>query len=266
MDDRSLGTDYLSVNRRWVVVVFGVLLVIVIAAVAVFQFSSGLPTPSSTTTSETGLIYIETVEGNGEVVAVGDMVSVHYTGYLEDGSVFDSSLARNAPLIFMVGQQAVIPGWDEGVQGMRPGGKRELTVPPDLAYGEAGAGDVIPPNATLTFEIELIDILSVDFVDQAIGSGVAVGAGDIVSLAYTVSIAGGEQLDSTADHGQLLTFPIGGTRMIPGLELGVIGMMVGGARTITIPPDLAFGEAGAGDLVPPNATLIFDVELVNIGS
>ena len=96
--------------------------------------------------------------GEGETAASGQFVSVHYTGWLTDGSKFDSSKDRDEPFEFSLGQRMVIAGWDEGVQGMRVGGVRKLTIPPQLGYGARGAGGVIPPNATLVFEVELLDI------------------------------------------------------------------------------------------------------------
>ncbi len=109
--------------------------------------------------TDSGLKYEDLAEGEGPEAKAGQQVKVHYTGWLTDGSKFDSSLDRNAPFSFPLGGGRVIRGWDEGVQGMRVGGKRRLTIPPQLGYGAAGAGGVIPPNATLVFEVELLEIL-----------------------------------------------------------------------------------------------------------
>ena len=110
------------------------------------------------TTTSSGLMIEEIVEGTGEIAAAGQTVSVHYTGWLTDGSKFDSSKDRNDPFDFPLGGRQVIAGWDEGVQGMKVGGTRKLTIPPNLGYGARGAGGVIPPNATLVFEVELLEI------------------------------------------------------------------------------------------------------------
>lgn len=113
----------------------------------------------SEVTTESGLTYEDLVQGDGAEATAGKRVSVHYTGWLTDGSKFDSSVDRNSPFQFSLGAGMVIRGWDEGVQGMKIGGKRKLTIPPQLGYGERGAGGVIPPNATLVFDVELLEIL-----------------------------------------------------------------------------------------------------------
>jgi FKBP-type peptidyl-prolyl cis-trans isomerase len=113
-------------------------------------------------TTSSGLSYDDTTVGEGDEAKTGDDVSVHYTGWLlyggERGRKFDSSKDRREPFAFALGAGQVIKGWDEGVQGMRVGGTRLLTIPPGLAYGARGAGGVIPPNATLIFEVELLAI------------------------------------------------------------------------------------------------------------
>jgi FKBP-type peptidyl-prolyl cis-trans isomerase FkpA len=112
----------------------------------------------STQTTASGLIIEELAEGAGDAASAGKTVVVHYTGWLTDGTKFDSSKDRNEPFDFPLGAGHVIKGWDEGVAGMKIGGKRKLTIPPQLGYGSRGAGGVIPPNATLVFEVELLGI------------------------------------------------------------------------------------------------------------
>jgi FKBP-type peptidyl-prolyl cis-trans isomerase len=105
-----------------------------------------------------GLVYLDLVVGTGAVAEKGMGATVHYTGWLTDGTKFDSSVDRDQPFGFPIGQGRVIKGWDEGVQGMRVGGKRKLTIPPDMAYGEKGYPPVIPPNSTLVFDVELLGL------------------------------------------------------------------------------------------------------------
>ena len=110
------------------------------------------------TTTPSGLVIDEITVGQGAVAAAGQKVTVHYTGWLTNGTKFDSSKDRNNPFDFPLGAGRVIKGWDEGVAGMQVGGKRKLTIPPALGYGARGAGGVIPPDATLVFEVELLGV------------------------------------------------------------------------------------------------------------
>src|SRR5690242_14802563 len=109
-------------------------------------------------TTSSGLKYVDQVVGTGDAAVAGKTASVHYTGWLESGKKFDSSVDRGQPFSFPLGAGRVIKGWDEGVQGMRVGGKRKLIIPSNLGYGPRGAGGVIPPNATLIFEVELLSV------------------------------------------------------------------------------------------------------------
>ena len=119
---------------------------------------SGAESGAEVVTTESGLQIKDLVVGTGEQARDGAIVSVHYTGWLVDGTKFDSSVDKGTPFEFPLGQGRVIKGWDEGVATMRVGGKRELTIPPDLAYGDRSAGAIIKPGSTLFFEIELLEV------------------------------------------------------------------------------------------------------------
>ena len=135
------------------------LIVVAVAIAGGLAFSkyirTGATNSGNEVTTSTGLKYIDETVGTGESPAPGKTVSVHYTGTLQDGTVFDSSRKRGQPYDFAIGTGMVIKGWDEGVMTMKVGGKRKLIVPPDLAYGSRGRGS-IPPNSTLNFDVELL--------------------------------------------------------------------------------------------------------------
>ena len=122
---------------------------------ALFVVSGGLGVSEESAAAEVGIVDVR--HGEGRAASRGDTVEVHYTGWLTDGSKFDSSLDKGAPFRFQLGRRQVIQGWDEGVAGMREGGVRKLTVPPELGYGRGGAGP-IPPDATLVFEVRLLKV------------------------------------------------------------------------------------------------------------
>jgi peptidylprolyl isomerase len=148
-------------NTRIIIIV---VLVLVVALAAFFAFQKSKTKTTTSTgdgnmiTTQSGLQYQDVVVGTGAEAVAGKSVTVHYTGTLQDGTKFDSSVDRNQPFTFTLGAGEVIPGWDEGVAGMKVGGKRKLVIPPELAYGAQGRPPVIPPNATLNFDVELLEV------------------------------------------------------------------------------------------------------------
>jgi FKBP-type peptidyl-prolyl cis-trans isomerase len=242
--------------------------------------------PVSTNTLAGGLLVEDFVIGTGEEAKKGSEVSVHYVGTLADGTMFDTSHKRNRPFAFTIGEGRVIKGWDEGVPGMKVGGKRRLTVPAELAYGERKKGK-IPPNSQLTFTIELVEsvpplpdpkdasafageplrrvelergLVVEDYVD---GEGRVAAAGDKVSMHYTGTLDDGTVFDSSIPRKKALSFVLGTNMVIDGWDIGIAGMKVGGLRKLIIPAELAYGERGKGK-IPANSRLTFTVELMAV--
>ena len=233
----------------------------------------------------TELLIEDLVVGSGSPVGVGDFLIMDYVGVsYSTGLQFDASWDRGSPFPFELGAGRVIQGWDQGIVGMSVGGRRSLTIPPELAYGENGSGSgSIGPNETLVFVVDLIasvpanlekpteeltseSTTELETNDISEGSGAIVQPGSVVYIHYVgVSASTGEQFDSSWDRGrsEFIGYISGAGNVIEGLDQGLLGMQVGGRRTVVIPPDLAYGENGAGDgLIAPNETLIFTVDLL----
>lgn len=205
-------------------------------------------------------------EGKGPAVQIGDILTVDYTGKLLDGKVFDSSVGRETKFQFIVGAGQVIKGWDQGLIGMKAGGKRELTIPSDLAYGDNGAGEDIPPKATLKFDIDLlkVDRITTKILTPGKGDKVAKG-GDSCELHYKVTDTAGKQIDSSYDRKQTFQVILGRTRLITGFTAGVLGMKQGEKRQFTVPSEFAYGDKARSG-IPANTNLIFEVELVKLAT
>ncbi len=255
----------------------------VIGAVAIVIVASDDSGSGGEVTTASGLKYTDTIVGTGAKPESGQIVTVHYTGKLDDGSVFDSSVERGQPFSFTLGVGGVIPGWDEGLASMKVGGKRTLIIPPELAYGEEGAPPVIPANATLTFDVELLGVKEgapatppavegdevetdsgLKYIEIEEGTGPAPQTGQTVLVHYTGWLeADGSKFDSSLDQGRPFSFTLGAGNVIRGWDEGLATMKVGGKRRLIIPPILGYGSQGSAPVIPANATLIFDVELLD---
>ncbi len=219
-----------------------------------------------------GLSYVDSVRGDGAVVQADDYVVVHYAGYIYEngkkGDKFDSSYDRGAPINFQLGRSFVITGWERGLPGMHVGGKRSLIIGPELAYGARGHPPVIPPDATLFFDVEMVElpIVQVDVLTE--GTGAVAETGDQISVHYTGWVwengEKGGQFDSSITRGVPYKFTLGAGMVIPGWDAGLEGLKVGTKAQLIIPPIMAYGEKGSPPKIPANATLCFDVDLVEI--
>jgi peptidylprolyl isomerase len=220
-----------------------------------------------------GLTVTDVHPGTGAKAAKGDVLAVIYKGTLKDGKVFDENM-ETKPYAFTLGATPaeVIQGWEKGLLGMKVGGERKLVIPPALAFGSRGNGDLVPPNATLFFDVKLLRIDSpgvkpaITVVDIAKGTGKPAKNGDSVGVYYTGTFLNGYKFDSSYDHKDaqgkpsIFNVTLGQHAVVPGFEQGLIGLKVGGKRKVTIPYQLGYGANGSGDTIPAKSTLIFVLE------
>jgi FKBP-type peptidyl-prolyl cis-trans isomerase len=238
-------------------------------------------------TLPTKLVVTDITPGSGAAAVAGDTLIVHYVGVRSaDGTEFDNSFDRGSPLSVTLGAGQVIKGWDQGLVGMKKGGRRQLDIPADLAYGDQPQGDVIKAGDALTFVVDAVAIIpKVDpadapnisvpptpnqetqtFTDLVIGDGAAIQPGQTVAVQLVAfSAADGKQIDSSWDTGTPLTFVPGAGQLPPGLEKAVEGMRVGGRRQVDIPFAQAFGAGGNSGLgLPASTDLIMILDLVAV--
>ncbi|MEY2582112.1 MAG: hypothetical protein QOE09_1961 [Ilumatobacteraceae bacterium] len=241
--------------------------------------------PSATPTA---LVVTDLTEGTGTAAALGDTVIVQYVGVRSaDGKEFDNSYDRGTPLSVTLGVGQVIKGWDQGLVGIKPGGRRQLDIPTDLAYGDAPpATDVIQKGDALSFVIDAVTVIqkpdpaskpditvpatpnqaTQTSTDLIVGTGASIQPGQTVAVQLLAfSAADGKLLDSSWDKGTPLSFIPGSGQLPPGLEKAVDGMKVGGRRQVDIPFAEAFGAAGNTSLgLPASTDLIMVLDLVAV--
>lgn len=233
-----------------------------------------------------GLKYIIVQENKkGDKAEEGTIAELHYSGYLADGKMFDSSIDRGQPLSIKVGKKQLMPGWDEGIALMRSGEKAKLIIPSALALGAAGYPPLIPANADLILDVEILsvkkivapalfDIKGLEAKTTASGlkyyvvkkgtSTVKAEAGKTVKVHYSGYLADGTMFDSSVERGEPIEFPLGQGRVIPGWDEGIALMNIGDKLRLVIPYNLAYGEQGRPPMIPEKAELTFDVELVDV--
>ncbi|RFP12741.1 MULTISPECIES: FKBP-type peptidyl-prolyl cis-trans isomerase [unclassified Duganella] len=243
----------------------------------------------------------DTVVGTGAAPKAGDIVVINFTGYLYDstkadfkGAKVESSVDTGKPATpFTVGLGAVVAGWDQSILGVDPvpamkiGGKRTAILPANLVYGATtrvatGIYPAIPANSPMVYDFELVDVIPgtvivpvppptvLTIVNDAVGTGAVAASGKTVTVRYTGWLYDGTradykgpQFDSNVTATDPAKFVLGSGDSIAGFSNGIIGMAVGGTRTVTIPPDQGYGAAGKGS-IPPNATLIFQIQLITV--
>jgi peptidylprolyl isomerase len=222
-------------------------------------------------------------KGEGIKPATGDKITVHYSGKLTDGTKFDSSYDRNQPFSFTLGTGQVIKGWDDAFAMLQVGDKAEIIIPSALGYGSQANGS-IPANSVLIFDVELISVKQkitatpyavadldtnetksgLKYIMVKKGAGKQAAPGDNVSVHYTGYLMDGTMFDSSVERGEPISFRLGGGQVIQGWEQGIALLNVGGKARLIIPYALGYGEQGYPPVIPAKATLVFDVELVDV--
>ena len=235
---------------------------------------------SSNPLAPVGGIYLrvdDLVTGTGPLVEIGDVLTVNQVGWLYDSSKPDNKgqqIDAANGITFVLGANQVISGLEQGITGMRVGGKRRIQIPPDLAFGSTGAG-AVPPDTPVVFEIEIVDKQQLvtgsapfSITDITVGTGPEARVGSRLTVDYAGWLYNDDQpdnrgirFDESAAGG--FTFILGTGAVIPGWDQGLLGMREGGERRLVIPPELAYGAARRG-LIPPNATLVFYITLITV--
>ena len=242
--------------------------------------------------TESGLMYQHTKEGDGKAPKKGHKITIQYTGYLEDGTMFETSKNRPNELVLKFGLNQMLPGWEEAFGMMKEGGTMKILLPPWLGFGEQGKGN-IPPNAHLTFDLELEKVTDPEvelkedkaafesemalkypkakstksglrYIITEEGDGDFPKAGQTVEVHYSGFLTDGTKFDSSVDRDQTFEFTLGKGMVIKGWDEGIPLSKVGGKIKLLIPYWVAYGDQGRPPTIPPKATLIFDVEVISV--
>lgn len=264
----------------WVVLI-SLLPLMVFSGCQLFRVTDPEPEPEAgERTTDSGLTYIIHRQGDGPRPSTGDLVKVHYTGMLADGTEFDSSYDREEPVSFRLSSGQVLPGWEEGILLLREGAEATFIIPPELAYGDMGFGPV-PENETLKFDLELLEVIppaepleaeredrtelteGIHYFIVEEGEGPGLEEDMQVSLHYTGYLDDeGTVFDSSYDRGEPLSFVLGSGVVIPGWEKALPEFRVGDKIRLWVPYQLAYGEQGRGP-IPGSTDLVFDIEILD---
>lgn len=231
-----------------------------------------------------GLKYYIINEGTGSFAKAGDNAYVHFTGYLPDGKIFDSSVKRGKPARITVGANQVVKGWDTGLTFMKKGSKIRLIIPAKLAYGRKGYKNIVPPNTPITLDLEMIDIVpppevkmwdstgkqihttesGLKYIIFNKGEGDLIKDEDIVTVHYSGYFTDGKLFDSSVKRFEPIQFPVGAGFVIDGWDEGIKLMRKGAKFQFIIPSELAYGKEGNPPTVKPDTDLIFDIEIIDV--
>jgi len=231
-----------------------------------------------------GLKYIIIEEGYGMYPRDNDLLLVDYTGFLSSGKIFDSSVRKDKPFKFSLGDEKILKGWDEGLRKIGEGGMIKLIIPPHLAYGENGFKNIVPPNETLVFDILLMEVKpeiivepfdiegkqivktesGLEFIIVEQGIGEKPDTNNIVTVHYTGYFKNGEMFDSSVKRDEPIRFPLGINAVIQGWEEALFMMQEGTKARIIVPYKLGYGKNGNPPVIPRKTDLIFDIELLNV--
>lgn len=230
------------------------------------------------------LQYIVVQKGEGATAQKEDNAYVHYTGYLPDGKIFDSSYKKGEPVRITVGINQVIKGWDMALFYMNKGSKYRFIIPPKLAFGREGLGTIVPPNTTITMDIEMVDLVppvqvekwdisgkkvnetssGLKYVVFEKGEGELIKKDDVVFINYSGYFKNGKLFDSSVKRFEPIQVPVGNNVVIDGWDEGLQLMRKGSKFQLLIPANLAYGEQGAPPQIPANTDLIFDIEVLEV--